>query len=190
MAANTDFVLLQRRWCIAHESLLFQFHTIWTVLFLGHLGAIRLLLAQNKLDIDAKNIFGFTPLMKAAIQGHIRCAKTLLFAGEWCNFIAENALFSWISNCWFWHVIFGFPQARRPLKLTTNGNWRQNNGLDFVADTRAPNSLRNGQRHAISTKELCVNRRIRMAITWVACAPVQPYKHYRKCHRWRAKEVI
>ncbi|XP_055325516.1 uncharacterized protein LOC129579452 [Sitodiplosis mosellana] len=48
----------------------------------GHLGAIRLLLPQNKLNIDAKNIFGFTPLMKAAIQGHIRCAKTLLFAGS------------------------------------------------------------------------------------------------------------
>lgn len=49
---------------------------------LGHLGAIRLLLLQNKLDMDAKNVFGFTPLMKAAIQGHIRCAKTLLFAGN------------------------------------------------------------------------------------------------------------
>lgn len=48
----------------------------------GHLGAIRLLLLQNKLDMDAKNVFGFTPLMKAAIQGHIRCAKTLLFAGK------------------------------------------------------------------------------------------------------------
>lgn len=32
--------------------------------FIGHLGAIRLLLPQNKLNIDAKNIFGFTPLMK------------------------------------------------------------------------------------------------------------------------------
>lgn len=48
----------------------------------GHLGAIRLLLLQNKLDMDAKNVFGFTPLMKAAIQGHIRCAKALLFAGN------------------------------------------------------------------------------------------------------------
>lgn len=49
----------------------------------GHLGAIRLLLLQNKLNMDAKNVFGFTPLMKAAIQGHIRCAKTLLFAGNY-----------------------------------------------------------------------------------------------------------
>lgn len=48
----------------------------------GHLGAIRLLLLPNKLNMDAKNVFGFTPLMKAAIQGHIRCAKTLLFAGK------------------------------------------------------------------------------------------------------------
>lgn len=52
------------------------------VYILGHLGAIRLLLLQSKLDMDAKNVFGFTPLMKAAIQGHIRCAKTLLFAGN------------------------------------------------------------------------------------------------------------
>lgn len=51
----------------------------------GHLGAIRLLLLQNKLNMDAKNVFGFTPLMKASIQGHIRCAKTLLFAGKLSN---------------------------------------------------------------------------------------------------------
>lgn len=41
-----------------------------------------MMLTQNKLEIDAKNVFGFTPLMKAAMQGHIRCAKTLLFASE------------------------------------------------------------------------------------------------------------
>lgn len=49
-------------------------------MYVGHLGAIRLLL-QNKLEIDAKNVFGFTPLMKAAMQGHTRCAKALLSAG-------------------------------------------------------------------------------------------------------------
>lgn len=44
--------------------------------------AIRLLLLQAKIKIDGKNIFGMTPLMKAAIQGHIRCAKILLLAGN------------------------------------------------------------------------------------------------------------
>lgn len=57
---------------------------------LGHLGAIRLLLLQNKLDMDAKNVFGFTPLMKAAIQGHIRCAKALLFAGNFQSIVFTN----------------------------------------------------------------------------------------------------
>lgn len=51
------------------------------VLCSGNVGAIRLLLLQNKLELDKKNIFGLTPLMKAAIQGHVRGAKTLLFAG-------------------------------------------------------------------------------------------------------------
>lgn len=48
----------------------------------GQIEAICLLLQQNKVQIDAKNVFGFTPLMKAAIQGHVRCAKALLLAGN------------------------------------------------------------------------------------------------------------
>ncbi|XP_050301366.1 uncharacterized protein LOC126739640 [Anthonomus grandis grandis] len=32
-------------------------------------------------DIDARNNLGFTPLMKAALQGRNKCAKLLLFAG-------------------------------------------------------------------------------------------------------------
>lgn len=55
----------------------------------GNLGAIRLLLLQNKLNMDAKNVFGFTPLMKAAIQGHICCAKTLLFASSCAELIEK-----------------------------------------------------------------------------------------------------
>lgn len=62
----------------------------------GHLSAIRLLLLQNKLNMDEKNVFGFTPLMKAAIQGHIRCAKALLFAG---NFQAVFAF-----SFYFWQI--------------------------------------------------------------------------------------
>ena len=34
------------------------------------------------LDVDARNLLGFTPLMKAALQGRTKCAKLLLFAGK------------------------------------------------------------------------------------------------------------
>lgn len=47
----------------------------------GQIGAVKLLLSESRVQIDAKNVFGFTPLMKAAIQGHIRCSRLLLFAG-------------------------------------------------------------------------------------------------------------
>lgn len=36
----------------------------------------------RSLIIDPKNNLGFTPLMKAALQGRTRCAKLLLFAGK------------------------------------------------------------------------------------------------------------
>lgn len=32
--------------------------------------------------MDARNASGFTPLMKAALQGRTKCAKILLFAGK------------------------------------------------------------------------------------------------------------
>lgn len=51
----------------------------------GQIEAICMLLQQNKIQVDAKNVFGFTPLMKAAIQGHTRCAKALLLAGNDIN---------------------------------------------------------------------------------------------------------
>lgn len=34
------------------------------------------------IEIDARNNLGFTPLMKAALQGRNKCAKLLLFAGK------------------------------------------------------------------------------------------------------------
>jgi ankyrin repeat protein len=34
------------------------------------------------INIDAKNNLGFTPLMKAALQGRTKSAKLLLFAGK------------------------------------------------------------------------------------------------------------
>ncbi|CAO1402334.1 unnamed protein product [Diamesa serratosioi] len=43
---------------------------------------INILLTKScAMTIDAKNNLGFTPLMKAALQGRTKCAKLLLFAG-------------------------------------------------------------------------------------------------------------
>lgn len=42
-----------------------------------------LLTRSRSIAIDARNNLGFTPLMKAALQGRTRCAKLLLFAGEY-----------------------------------------------------------------------------------------------------------
>ena len=36
---------------------------------------------NRSVELDARNAHGFTPLMKAALQGRTKCAKILLFAG-------------------------------------------------------------------------------------------------------------
>lgn len=38
---------------------------------------------SRSLVIDAKNIFGLTPLMKAAVQGRTDCAKRLMLASNY-----------------------------------------------------------------------------------------------------------
>ncbi|KAJ9599920.1 hypothetical protein L9F63_009748 [Diploptera punctata] len=48
----------------------------------GHVEIINYLLSQcTGVEVDARNDLGFTPLMKAALQGRTKCAKLLLFAG-------------------------------------------------------------------------------------------------------------
>lgn len=43
---------------------------------------INMILTRSRsVKVDAKNNLGFTPLMKACIQGRTKCAKLLLFAG-------------------------------------------------------------------------------------------------------------
>lgn len=50
---------------------------------LGQNEIINMLLTKSRdMSIDAKNNLGFTPLMKAALQGRTKCAKLLLFAGN------------------------------------------------------------------------------------------------------------
>ncbi|KAL6977968.1 Ankyrin repeat domain-containing protein 33B [Sarracenia purpurea var. burkii] len=48
----------------------------------GQVEAVNLLLNScSGIEIDARNQYGVTPLMKAALQGRTKCAKLLLFAG-------------------------------------------------------------------------------------------------------------
>lgn len=48
----------------------------------GHAEVVQYLLNHFKdLDIDQRNFLGFTPLMKASLQGRNKCVKILLFAG-------------------------------------------------------------------------------------------------------------
>lgn len=51
--------------------------------YIGQSEIINMLLTRSRsIEIDARNLLGFTPLMKAALQGRTRCAKLLLFAGN------------------------------------------------------------------------------------------------------------
>ena len=47
----------------------------------GHADVVSLLILCPSLSIDARNDAGVTPLMKAALQGRVRCTRLLLLAG-------------------------------------------------------------------------------------------------------------
>ena len=49
----------------------------------GHAEVVSILLHMRGIRIDQCNNLGFTALMKAAIQGRTKCAKLILFAGEY-----------------------------------------------------------------------------------------------------------
>lgn len=54
------------------------------MLFLsGHSSVVAFLLDKYKdeLDINRRNIFGFTAVMKAALTGRVKCLRSLLAAG-------------------------------------------------------------------------------------------------------------
>lgn len=51
--------------------------------FSGQVECLNCMLSRCRgIEIDARNNLGFTPLMKAALQGRNKCAKLLLFAGK------------------------------------------------------------------------------------------------------------
>ncbi|XP_055538917.1 uncharacterized protein LOC129726202 [Wyeomyia smithii] len=83
----------------------------------------------RSLVIDPKNNLGFTPLMKAALQGRTRCAKLLLFAGaspvetdtgrgfraeQWARFCGRHTCAETIEQC---------ARARLLDKSTPCGKW-------------------------------------------------------------------
>ncbi|XP_053673028.1 uncharacterized protein LOC128723325 [Anopheles nili] len=83
----------------------------------------------RSLTIDPKNNLGFTPLMKAALQGRTRCAKLLLFAGaspvetdagrgfraeQWARFCGRHTCAETIEQC---------ARARLLDKSTPCGRW-------------------------------------------------------------------
>lgn len=50
--------------------------------FAGQIECLNCIITSCKgIEVDARNNLGFTPLMKAALQGRNKCAKLLLFAG-------------------------------------------------------------------------------------------------------------
>ena len=56
----------------------------------GHVEVVSFLLSKVRtIQVDPVNYQGFTPLMKAALQGRIKCSKLLLFSGEQI-FIPKN----------------------------------------------------------------------------------------------------
>lgn len=68
------------------------------VLFdLGQTECLNILLQRcPDIEVDARNASGFTPLMKAALQGRTKCAKILLFAGKQCHL---SSFFFFFSKC-------------------------------------------------------------------------------------------
>ena len=52
------------------------------VLISGHVEVMNFMLSKCTVEVDARNALGFTPLMKAALQGRTKCAKILLLAGK------------------------------------------------------------------------------------------------------------
>ncbi len=66
----------------------------------GHVDVVSFLLNKIRtIVIDPVNNFGFSPLMKAAMQGRIKCSKLLLFSGKLATFIGVlRAHAEWIER--------------------------------------------------------------------------------------------
>lgn len=141
-----------------------------------------MLLQQNKIQVDAKNVFGFTPLMKAAIQGHTRCAKALLLAG--------NDINDWLSHSPIFSKYFEFFQVHRQRKRITNVNCVPNNGLNSLVDIPVRKQSANVREVGIPIKKNCRKcpttrpqwrtKELRWKCVHV---PIRPYKQRQRCQQ-------
>lgn len=71
------------------------------VVFVGHVEVLNFMLSKcTGVEVDARNALGFTPLMKAALQGRTKCAKLLLFAGMYAT---QHSKLHSHQNIIYWH---------------------------------------------------------------------------------------
>lgn len=58
-----------------------------SILFSGRVEIINMLITRCRtLEVNQRNNLGFTPLMKAALQGRTKCAKLLVLGGKFIPF--------------------------------------------------------------------------------------------------------
>ena len=79
----------------------------------GHVEVVSFLLNKVRtIQVDPINQQGFTPLMKSALQGRIKCSKLLLFSGGYLlasyQGLSPGKYYSRNQNCSNgWTLIFG-----------------------------------------------------------------------------------
>ena len=79
----------------------------------GHVEVVSFLLNKVRtIQVDPINQQGFTPLMKSALQGRIKCSKLLLFSGGYLlasyQGLSPGKYYSRNQNCSSgWTLIFG-----------------------------------------------------------------------------------
>ncbi|XP_055611358.1 uncharacterized protein LOC129757967 isoform X2 [Uranotaenia lowii] len=112
----------------------------------------------RSLVVDPKNNLGFTPLMKAALQGRTRCAKLLLFAGaspvetdsgrgfraeQWARFCGRHTCAETIEQC---------ARARLLDKSAPCGKWSHDINLP-IEKNASLKATRSGSLAAPSTNQ-------------------------------------
>ncbi|CAL8126284.1 unnamed protein product [Orchesella dallaii] len=122
----------------------------------GHSEGIDLLLNRfhDALDVNARNISGLTPLMKAALQGRTRCAKSLIIAGAspfLRDHIRELTAAEWASLCGK-HM---FAEIVNRSANTANQGIQNNNSASMVHNRILPHiNIVNEERPRVNTDEL------------------------------------
>ncbi|XP_049818470.1 uncharacterized protein LOC109605661 isoform X2 [Aethina tumida] len=96
----------------------------------GQMECLNCMLSRCRgIEIDARNNLGFTPLMKAALQGRNKCAKLLLFAGANPTLRDNGRGFradQWARFCGRYvcaDVIEKYARQRLLERSTSYGNW-------------------------------------------------------------------